>query len=145
MTLVLGQPTIAFRRFDVSLLETEPPLVQFADLHSGLGNWVERGFWHQDDAPEICLINSLEEGYVVLLPIPVQISRSTDGTYLASFEEANIAIGGADPQDAYQSLVAEILDTIDTLIDEPRLSPPAAAQLQVLRNYVFKSQRPDHA
>ena len=84
-------------------------------------------------------ITSLEEGYAVLRPIPYKIEKIHDGNYQASFREANIAIGGVDEQDAYQSLVAEILDTFDTLTDEPLLVPDLILQLQVLRTYIAKA------
>ena len=58
---------------------------------------------------------------------------------IATFQEANIAIGGFDRQDAYQSFVAEILDTFDVLTEEEYLGPDAAAQLQVLRTYIGKA------
>ena len=85
------------------------------------------------------VIDALEIGYAVSRPIPYRIERVGGGNYEASFTEANIAIGGVDPQDAYQSLVAEILDTFDTLLDEPDLGADAAAQLQTLQQYIVKT------
>ena len=85
------------------------------------------------------VINTLEDGYPVLKPIPYEIERIADGDFLATFQAANIAISGFDAQDAYQSLVAEILDTFDALVDEPRLGQDAAAQLQILRTYIGKA------
>ena len=80
-----------------------------------------------------------EDGYRVLKPIPIDIRRIGDGNFLASFQEANIAIGGLDSQDAYQGLVAEILNTFDTLNGEASLGPDAAAQLEVLRSYIVRA------
>ena len=91
------------------------------------------------DVDEEGTIDSLEDGYTLLQPIPYRIERIADGDFLASFVEGNIAIGGLDPQDAYQGLVAEILDTFDTLENEDALSPASAAQLQVLRTYFVRS------
>jgi hypothetical protein len=85
------------------------------------------------------IIGDLEDGYKVLQPIPIDIEHVDDITFLARFQEANIAIGGVDAQDAYQSLVAEILDTFDALISEERLGPDATAQLHILRTYIVKA------
>lgn len=81
----------------------------------------------------------LTDGYAVIRPIPYTIERIAAGDYRASFAEANIAIGGRDPQDAYQSLVAEILDTYEVLEAEATNSPHAQAQLDVLRTYIGKT------
>jgi len=88
-------------------------------------------------------IEDLEVGYLVRQPIPYAIERIGEGDYLASFSEANIAIGGANPQDAYQALVAEILDTFDLLTAEQHLHADAAAQRQVLEMHIVKTQPAD--
>jgi hypothetical protein len=76
----------------------------------------------------------------VLRPILIEIERIGDTDFTASFKEANIAIGGLDRQDAYQALVAEILDTFDALTEEENnLGPDAATQLQTLRAYIVKA------
>ena len=81
-----------------------------------------------------------EDGYTVLRPILIEIERIGDTDFTASFKEANIAIGGLDRQDAYQALVAEILDTFDALTEEENnLGPDAATQLQTLRAYIVKA------
>ena len=85
------------------------------------------------------IVDLNEDGYVVFQPIPIKIERTDDTSFLATFQEANIAMVGVDRQDAYQSLVAEILDTFDVLTGEGHLGPDAAAQLQVLRTYIGKA------
>jgi hypothetical protein len=93
-----------------------------------------------DPGTEVGVIENLEEvGYEVVKPIPYEIERIGEMNFLASFVEANIAVGGFDLQDAYQALVAEILDTFDALTEEPRLGPDAAAQLAVLRTYIVRA------
>jgi len=79
-------------------------------------------------------------GYTVIQPIPYQIERVAPDDYLASFPDGNIAIGGEDASEAYQGLIAEILDTFDVLT-APRanLSPAAEAQLAVLRQYIVRT------
>jgi len=81
-----------------------------------------------------------EDGYILLRPIPVQIEREGDEHAVASFAEANVAIGGTSEQDAFQSLFAEILDTFDELSDvDEQLGPDALRQLQTLRTYIAKA------
>ena len=80
-----------------------------------------------------------EAGYQILQPIPVVIQEVAPEDFLASFHEANIAISGSDNDDAYQALVAEILDTFDVLIEERSLGPDAAEKLQTLSTYIART------
>lgn len=80
-----------------------------------------------------------EDEYRVLKPICAQIKRVGLGNFEASFPEANIAISGIDSDDAYQALVAEILDTFDILNAEEVLGPAATEQLRILRTYIGKA------
>jgi|BarGraNGADG00312_1021997.scaffolds.fasta_scaffold50502_2 hypothetical protein len=137
MNILLAEPSIAIRRIDLSLFDADPVTVRYSDAASRLWQTVV-SCWY-DEGTESDVIDSLEDGYVVLHPIPVKIRHLDDATYVASFEEANIAISGWNRQDAYQSLFAEILDTFDALVDEPQLSQHAAAQLRVLRSYLAKT------
>ena len=92
--------------------------------------------------PELVSIdsNSLgESGYLLLQPIPVSIQEIAPGDFMASFHEANIAIPGSDSDDAYQALVAEILDTFDGLTEEKYLGKSAFDQLQILKKYIAKT------
>ncbi|MCY3970638.1 MAG: hypothetical protein OXG74_11945 [Acidobacteria bacterium] len=85
-------------------------------------------------------IDDLRDGcYELLLPIPVHIRPVDVGEFEASFDEANIAIGGTDRQDALQALVCEILDTFDVFMDAPRLGPGPENQLQVLCTYIARA------
>ncbi len=86
-------------------------------------------------------IDDLGEGvYRVHQPFSIKITRIGVGNFEASFREANIAISGIDRDDAYQALVAEILDTLDTLVEEPNLIPRAAKQLHILREYIAQDE-----
>lgn len=87
-------------------------------------------------SPRAGVITQLEDGYEVLQPIPYRVSRQGEQDFIATFEEGNIAISGVDPHDAYQSLLADILDTFDSLVAAPRLSPAAVRQLNVLREFI---------
>jgi hypothetical protein len=90
---------------------------------------------------EYVRIDDLGEGvYRVHQPFSIKITRIGVGNFEASFREANIAISGIDRDDACQALVAEILDTLDTLVEEPNLIPPAAKQLQILREYIAQDE-----
>ena len=80
-----------------------------------------------------------EAGYGIRRTIPVEIKKIEAGNFEASFREANIAISGVDSDDAYQALVAEILDTFDVLVQEPTLGPDAAEQLGILRTYIVRT------
>ena len=80
-----------------------------------------------------------EAGYRLLQRIPVEIRRVDIGDYEASFREANIAISGSDHHDAYQALVAEILDTYDVLRAERKLGSDAAEQLRILHTHIVRS------
>lgn len=96
-----------------------------------------------DQAPprtENVWVNDLgEAGYHVLQSIPVEIRRVGIGDFEASFREANIAISGNDRDDAFQALVAEILETFDVLLGEQNLGPDAAEQRQILRAYIVRA------
>lgn len=80
-----------------------------------------------------------EAGYEVLRAIPVEIRRVEVGDHEAFFLEANIAMSGRNPDDAFRALVAEILDTFDLLRKERKLGPDAAEQCQVLHRYIVRS------
>ena len=80
-----------------------------------------------------------EAGYRVLKPIPVRIKRIGHLDLEASFREANIAMSGSDSQDAYEALVADILETFDVLTAEQTLGPDAAEQLRILSTYIVKT------
>lgn len=81
-----------------------------------------------------------EEGYRVRQRFSVQIAEIGVGNFEASLPEAHIAICGIDRHDACQALLAEILDTLDTLTEEHSLIPKAAEQLQTLREYIAKEE-----
>jgi len=51
-----------------------------------------------------------------------------------------IALCGIDRHDAYQALMAEILDTLDALTEEHSLIPKAAEQLKTLCEYIAKEE-----
>ena len=80
-----------------------------------------------------------EAGYRVLQTIPVEIRRVGIGDFEASFREANIAMSGRDQDDAYQALVAEILETFDVLFTEQNLGPDATEQRRILRTYIVRA------
>ena len=65
--------------------------------------------------------------------------ESGSGTSEASFRETNIAISGSDQDDAYQALVAEILETFDVLLTEQNLGPDATEQRRILRTYIVRA------
>lgn len=80
-----------------------------------------------------------EAGYRVLQPIPVEIRRVGIGDFEASFRAANIAMSGSDRSDAFQALMAEILETFDVLLGEQNLGPDAAEQRRLLYTYIARA------
>ena len=63
-------------------------------------------------------------GYTILRPIPVTYEEMSDTDVQAGFEPANIAISGTSRQDAYQSLIEELVTAFDDWsADESALGP----------------------
>src|SRR3989304_9833407 len=52
-----------------------------------------------------------EDGYILLRPIPVQIEREGDEHAVASFAEANVAIGGDSDKKSFPALFAGLFLT----------------------------------
>lgn len=77
-----------------------------------------------------------EPAYKLKRSIPCVVRRIGNLDFEASFEAANIAIGGTSWQDAFQALLPAILDTFDTLRIENHLGPSAKRQLAVLSDYI---------
>ena len=114
-------------------------------VECAVGAEVEQVYWLDTSGvvfPRIEIeieISELEQGYIVLNPLTVRVRPLADDVFEAAFTAANIAITGNSVQDAYQSLIAEILDTFDALEAEPQLSPVAAAQRQTLRTHIGRA------
>jgi hypothetical protein len=135
--IYLAEPSVMSERIDIS--RTDDYAEQRYDAVQDADNWWQTTVAWYGEGPNCGVIEYLEDGYDVLQPIPYEIDEINAGDFLASFEEANIAIGGSDPGDAYQALLAEILDTFDALVAEPNLSANAAEQLRILRTYIGKT------
>src|SRR5438034_7596491 len=136
MSFECAEPTIVSERIDVS--DVVEVLGQYAEVDGPAGLWRIELDWCDPDT-QYHVIDSLEYGYRVLNPILSEIRRMDDGTYVASFEEANIRINAESAHDAYQDLLTEILDTFDTLLSEPRLGRDAARQLEILKTFIGKA------
>lgn len=81
------------------------------------------------------------EPYTLRRPIPVKIETVGDEDYLASFDEANIAISGETYQEAFQNLVAEVLNSFENFIrEETNLGPEPSRQLKILKRYLEPQQ-----
>src|SRR5580700_4478476 len=74
--------------------------------------WAVTSSYHPT-TEEVGISDLHEDGYTLLQQIRIVIEPTNDTDFTASFREANIAIGGVDRQDAYQAIVAEILDAFD--------------------------------
>jgi hypothetical protein len=84
------------------------------------------------------LINSFPgERYTLLKPIPVKIERIGENDWVASFEDANLGMSGESQQEAFQNLIADILDTFETFgREEHNLGPEPSRQMAILREYI---------
>lgn len=82
------------------------------------------------------------EPYEVTKEIPVRIIKAGDLEYVATFEDANISIGGISKHDAFQALVYDVLDTFDYLnAHQPELGPAPRRQLAVMSRHLVKTKR----
>lgn len=80
------------------------------------------------------------EPYQIIRPIPVKIEDDNEIEFTATFEAANIAIGGETPQDSFRWIVLEVLDTLDSLLSHGEtLGPDAEKQLHTLSHYIVKA------
>jgi hypothetical protein len=79
------------------------------------------------------------EPYQMIERIPVKVTREGDVDFIATFEEANISIGGTSYRDAYQSLICEVLDLFDHFTaNRQNLGPEPLRQLDLLSEYIVK-------
>jgi hypothetical protein len=81
------------------------------------------------------------EPYTLLQPIPLKIDQVGEGDFLAGFDEANIAMSGETSQEAFQNLIAEILNAFESFsVEEANLGPEPARQLRILKKYLAPQQ-----
>lgn len=73
------------------------------------------------------------------------IQQFGSNDFVASFHLADISMTDSTRDYAYEALVTEIFDTLDVLLEEPRLCPDAAEQLQTLLDYILKEEDADKA
>jgi len=79
------------------------------------------------------------EPYTVVKDIPVKVIQDGSLDFIATFEDANISIGGINKRDAFQALVYEILDLFDYLTaNHDTLGPEPQRQLAVLSGHLVK-------
>ena len=78
--------------------------------------------------------------YALTKSIPVTIKQGEDGEFIASLEEANIAMSGETAWEATRNLIANILDVFDIYAsEEGNLGPEPIRQLRELRLYIHQS------
>ncbi len=74
------------------------------------------------------------EHELFLSPLPVEFEQVTDREVIASLPEAGIAISGDDEDDALDSLIIVLRETLeDFLAEEDNLGPEPRRQLGILR------------
>ena len=73
-------------------------------------------------------------------PIPVVVRENIDGSFTASFFDANIEASGENEEEAIWNVKSLILDIFEQLREEPpsKLGPRVAAQLAVLETFIEK-------
>lgn len=104
-----------------------------------VGRWSAVSACLSRPAGRVFIASLPSESYFFLRPIPVVIEQPGPGEFLARFEEANIAMSGETPEDARESLLANILDVFELFTDEEtKLGPEPARQLWVLRKYLAR-------
>jgi hypothetical protein len=87
----------------------------------------------QEDLPD-------GEPYTIIKDIPVKITEDSALDFVATFEDANISIGGIHKRDAFQALVYELLDLFDYLTaNRDTLGPEPQRQLVVLSEHIVKA------
>jgi len=74
------------------------------------------------------------EHELFMFPMPVEFEQITDREVIASLPEAGIAISGDDEDDALDSLIIVLRETLeDFLAEEGNLGPEPRRQLGILR------------
>lgn len=67
----------------------------------------------------------------------VRVEKDDTGSWMATFEDANIAMSGIDPEDALQSLRYEIVYSMESLLSsEDMLSLKLKRRFDVLRRHI---------
>jgi hypothetical protein len=89
----------------------------------------------QSDLPE-------DEPYNIIRDFPIKITKNTEVEFTATFEDANLSIGGISYRDAFQALIYEILDAFDYYSEhQAELGPEPQRQLAVLNQHIVKVDR----
>ena len=77
----------------------------------------------------------------LLKPIPIRLKPVGEGEWIASFDEANIAMTGDTPQEAKELLSYNIIDAVELFhAKEEVLIPDLKQALMVLRQYIEISE-----
>lgn len=81
-----------------------------------------------------------DPAYELRLPFRIEtVQYEDDGSFESRWRYTNIAIGGDSRRDAEKALMAEILDTYDTLVSERRLGVDAENQLDDMHRFIGRS------
>ena len=77
------------------------------------------------------------EPYELLKPLPVEIQKVEQDEFIASFEEAGIAMCADSPDDSLLNLLSHILDVFDSYsAQEDKLAWRAARTFRVLKSFI---------
>ena len=82
-----------------------------------------------------------DAAHVLLKPIPIRLKSVGEGEWMASFDEANIAMTGDTPEEAKELLSYDIIDAMELFhANEESLIPDLKQNLMVLRQYIDISE-----
>ncbi len=92
--------------------------------------------------PFVTFIASLgRKDLEVRKPIPVTLEPESDGSYIASFLDANVASGGETVQDAVESLQDMLATSFEhlTALPDSRLGPRIKREREILSEFICRS------
>ena len=79
--------------------------------------------------------------HALIKPIPIRLKSVGEGEWMASFDEANIAMSGDTPEEAKELLSYDIIDAVELFhANEESLIPDLKRNLMVLRQYIDISE-----
>ena len=97
----------------------------------------------QDDIDDVTAhITVLPDSpHSLLKPIPIRLKLVGNGEWMASFDEANIAMTGDTPEEAKELLSYNIIDVVEFFhAKEEALIPDLKQALMALRQYIELSE-----
>ena len=134
---------LANARAQLDLHASSHGAAQLAGVFCG-HNEIAHFTYHEPQLPRVVPANPIDqdirrrctiiEHELFVFPMSVEFEKITDREVIASFPEAGIAISGDDEDDALDSLIIVLRETLeDFLAEEDNLGPEPRRQLGILR------------